>query len=52
MNQIITALFLLLRAPLGPGKHRKALRRRHFGQLLRTLGVSRRKAERFAHRIP
>lgn len=52
MHLILLALQHLLRTPIGPGAHRKALRRRHIESLLRTIGMSRRKAERIAHHIP
>lgn len=52
MHQIITAVFILLRLPFGSDAEHKALRRRQVEQLLRALGLSRRKAERVAHRIP
>ena len=52
MHQIITTVFLMLRIPFGGGTQRRAQRRRQVEQLLRTFGLSRKKAERIAHHIP
>ena len=52
VRELARLLFGLVHLPIGSDTYSRSLRRRHVERICKAAGMSNRRAERFAHRIP